>query len=296
MRFAVVLETFVVSLCEAALGAPVEQSPEFRRLIEGDPSADLTLISLEIAHDHDPDLDPARYLRIIDRLAERVRDRCPSGAKIRHLLGQINWVLFIEEQYRGNTGDYRDPRNSLLSKVIDRKLGIPISLSVLYRAIAHRLGLELSGVNLPYHFMLRAGQGADSIYVDSFHQGTLLDRQGVINHIDSIAGSEIAWNDEQFAPCDLKTIVARSLNNLRGIYLQQGGFEPARLVLRRLIALLPDDPEIRRDHGMVCMAIDRPGEAILSLQTYLAHSPQSDDSETVRNLLRVARSDLAARN
>jgi regulator of sirC expression with transglutaminase-like and TPR domain len=273
-----------------------ENSPEFRRLLRGDESANLLQIALEIAQDEQPDLDPSRYDRILDRLADRVRDRCPSGAKTRHILGQINWVLFVEERFRGNTEDYGDPRNSALNQVVDRKLGIPITLSIVYRAVALRIGMELDGVNLPAHFMLRAGRGDDAIFIDVFHQGTLLDRDGCRRVIESIIGRPIAWREEMFAPCSTAAIVTRMLVNLKSIYLEQGGFPEAISVLQRLVALHPDDAGHRRDLGMAALAIDRPGLAIDPFQNYLAMRPQADDAPIILDLLRQARRDLSARN
>ena len=112
-------------------------------------------IALEIARDAYPELDIGSYVSKVDELAERIRARCGGQSKPRKILGQINWWLFVEEGFEGNRENYFDPRNSYLNEVIDRKTGIPISLSVLYWSLADRLGLPLEGVNLPAHFMLR---------------------------------------------------------------------------------------------------------------------------------------------
>ena len=121
-----------------------EDSPEFRCLLAGDSQVDLTKIGLEIAMDAYPDLNPEAWLEQISNLADRVRDRCAPQAKPRQILGQINWVLFVEEQFKGNSDDYYDPRNSYLNDVLERKLGLPLSLSMLYLAVAQRVG-EVTG-------------------------------------------------------------------------------------------------------------------------------------------------------
>ena len=99
-----------------------------------------------------------------------------EGARVRHILGQINWVLFVEEGFRGNVEDYYDPRNSYLNEVLDRKLGLPISLSVLYAEVASRVGLALGCVNLPMHFALRVMGRDEPVFVDPFHEGRMLDQ------------------------------------------------------------------------------------------------------------------------
>jgi regulator of sirC expression with transglutaminase-like and TPR domain len=276
--------------------SPFADSPEFRRLLGGDARADLVRIALEIARDAYPDVDPGRYMATIDGLAARVRDRCPAAAKSRHVLGQINWVLFVEEGFRGNADDYYDPRNSYLNEVIDRRTGIPISLSVLYWAVADRLGLEMAGVNLPRHFMLRVGEGAGTIFVDPFHAGALLDRGGCARRISELSGEPVAATDALFAPCATDRVVARMLRNLKAIYLQDRDFAAALPVLRRLAALAPGDPEEQRDYAMLCLRLDRPADAVAPLQAYLDARPHADDVATLGSLLRAARREVAARN
>ena len=205
---------------------PFADSPEFLRLIRGEDEPDLTRLCFEIARDAYPKLDPVPYLNKIDALANRVRDRCPQGAKARHILGQINWVLFVEEGFRGNVEEYGDPRNSYLNVVIDRKLGIPISLSVLYLAIADRLGLAMAGVNLPGHFVIHAGRGDSTIFVDAFHEGALLDRAGCERLVARSLDRPIKLTDSAFEPCSSRILVQRMLRNLKAAYLRDhAGFQ-----------------------------------------------------------------------
>ncbi len=271
-------------------------SPEFQRLVRGDATADLTRIALEIASDADPGLDRDAYLARIDRLADRVRDRCRDGAKVRHLLGQINWVLFVEEGIRGNDTAYYDPRNSFLNEVLDRKLGIPLSLSVLYLAVADRVGLIMGGVNLPGHFLIRTGQGPQTIFVDPYHGGLLLDRAGCARRVEEVTGQVLALDDVSLAACSTATVVARMLRNLKAVYLREGDFAAAVPVLRRLAAITPGDPLERRDLGVACLHVDSPGESIDHLQAYLDARPEADDASDVSALLQAARRKVAEWN
>lgn len=271
-------------------------SPEFQRLVRGDDAADLARVALEIARDGCPEVDVEAYLARIDRLADRVRDRCRDGAAVRHLLGQINWVLFVEEGLQGNDSAYYDPRNSYLNEVLDRKLGIPISLSVLYLAVAERLGLVMHGVNLPGHFLIRTGQGGQTIFVDPYHGGLLLDRAGCARRVEEVTGQPVALDDASLAPCTSPVLVARMLRNLKAVYLRQGDFAAAVPVLRRLVALSPADPLERRDLGVACLHLERAGESIGHLQAYLDARPQADDADDVGALLRLARRKVAEWN
>jgi regulator of sirC expression with transglutaminase-like and TPR domain len=276
--------------------SPFAGSPEFERLLRHDARPDLTRIALEIARDAYPDLEPGPYLERIEALAARVRDRAPAAAKARQVLGQINWVLFVEEGFQGNTEDYYDPKNSYLNQVIERKTGIPISLSVLYRAVAHRLGLEMEGVNLPAHFMLRVGRGDETIFVDPFHAGALLDRQGCERRVAELVGRPVVLSDLELAPCGLDLVVTRMLRNLKAIYLRGHDFSTALPVQRRLAALNPDDPLEQRDLGMLCLQLDRPADAIAPLQSLLDARPEPEDADVIRALLRAARREVATWN
>ena len=124
---------------------PFADSPEFQRLVKGSDNVQLARIALEIARDAYPDLDVEAYLKRIEELAARARSRFRPGAKVRDIIGQINWVLYVEEGIGGNWEEYYDPRNSYLNEVLDRKLGIPISLSVVYWTVAEHLGLPMAG-------------------------------------------------------------------------------------------------------------------------------------------------------
>jgi regulator of sirC expression with transglutaminase-like and TPR domain len=273
-----------------------DDSPEFRRLLARDEDADLTRVALELARDAYPALDPRVSVTRIDRLADRVRDRCPDGAGLKHLLGQINWVLFVEERFRGNTEEYYDPRNSYLNDVLERRLGIPISLSVLYLAVAERIGLQMSGVNLPGHFVLRAGDGLQALFLDPFHGGAILDREGCAARVEQVTGQRVELSDEVMAPCRKAVIVRRMLHNLKAVYLKNVEYTLALPVMRRLVALTGGDPVERRDLGVVSVHADRPGEAIDHLQAYLEARPGADDSRQLEALLKSAKRDVALRN
>jgi regulator of sirC expression with transglutaminase-like and TPR domain len=276
--------------------SPFAESPEFQRLLRRESRSDLVRIALEIARDAYPDLEIDHYLGKVEALADRVRDRCAAGAKPQSVLGQINWVLFVEEGYQGNTEDYYNPRNSYLNRVIDDKTGIPITLSVLYAKIAARVGLTMAGMNLPMHFMLRVGSGDATIFVDPFHAGAMLDRKGCERRISELVGQPVALSEEQLAPCGNDLVVARMLRNLKTIYLEQQDYAAALPVIRRLAALNQGDPHEQRDLGMLCLQLDRPAEAIDPLQAYLDARPQDQDADIVRPLLRAARREMALRN
>jgi regulator of sirC expression with transglutaminase-like and TPR domain len=280
------------------LRRPFADSPEFRRLLDGEagPEPDLFRIGLEVAGDVYQGLDPGPYLARVDDLADRARDRCASPGRPRDVLGQLSWVLFFEEGFHGNTEDYYDPRNSYLNDVLDRKTGIPITLSILYWRAAERLGLAVGGLDLPAHFMLRVGEGDGPLIVDPFHGGALLDRDGCARQLRRVTGRDVALTDAHLAPCGRRRVASRLLRNLKAVHLQADDLAAALPVQRRLAALHPDEPQEQRDLGILCLQVDRPAEAVAPLQAYVDALPKSADAERFRGLLRAARREAARRN
>jgi regulator of sirC expression with transglutaminase-like and TPR domain len=275
---------------------PFADSPEFQRLLADDGPVHLARIALEIARDAYPDLEIEPYLGRIRVLADRVRLRCPRGSKVRDILGQINWVLFVEEEMRGNGEDYYDPRNSYLNEVLDRRLGIPISLSVLYQAVAEPLGLSMAGVNLPAHFMLRVDDGEQTWFVDPYDSGNAMSRAACQRKLSDILQQPVDLTDAMAAACPVAVVVTRMLRNVKAIYLNANDIPSALPVQRRLAALNPRDSQEVQDMGVLCLNADRPGEAIDPLQAYLATAPDSAKAQEIRALLEVARRRVAQSN
>jgi regulator of sirC expression with transglutaminase-like and TPR domain len=275
---------------------PFADSPEFLRLIAGERPVDLARVALEIALDADPSVDIDACLNRIASLADRVRERCPSEARPKSILGQINWVLFVEEGFRGNEAEYYDPRNSYLNEVLDRRAGIPISLSVLYARVAAPLGVELGGVDLPAHFMLRLAGSEPPLFVDAFHSGALLDRAGCVRQVSRSIGRTVDISDDRMALCDSAATVARMLRNLKAIHLRAGDYATALPVARRLAAVEPANLEEVRDWGLLAYQTGHPGEAIEPLSRYAAECGDAPDASTMNSLLRTARREMAQNN
>ena len=275
---------------------PFARDDEFRRLIQGDEDVDLVRVNLEIARDAHPDLDRTDVLERIEALADRVRDRCSPGSGARAMIGQINWVMFVEEGFRGNTDDYFDPANSYLGEVVDRKLGLPITLSILYREVARQVGLGLACVNLPMHFALKIAGRDEPLFVDPFHEGRLLDLPACERFLGELAGREVRLSAEECSGCDASVTVARMLRNLKAIYLERKDYASALPVVRRLAALRRDDLLEQRDWGMVSLQADHPGEALGPLARYVEARPTAPDAQAVGSLLKSARREVAIRN
>jgi regulator of sirC expression with transglutaminase-like and TPR domain len=275
---------------------PFSHSPEFHRLVAGARDVRLARVALELAVDAYPGLDVEAYLERIKHLAARVRERFAAGATLREILGQINWVLYVEEELRGNDEDYSDPRNSYLNDVLDRRLGIPISLSVVHWSVAEQLGVAIAGVNLPHHFMLRVDEAGQTRFVDPFHAGAVYSREKCEQVLTEIAGKPIALTESVAAPCSLAVVVSRMLRNLKAVYLNNEDLASLLPVQRRLTALNPGSPDELRDLAIICVQTEHHGEAIDRLEAYFRQTPSPDDAPELRQLLEVVRRHVARWN
>lgn len=271
-------------------------SPEFGRLVSGAADVNLARIALEIARDAHPALDIESYLEKIQSLADRTRDRCRPGSKVREILGQLNWVLFVEAGLRANEEDYYDPRNSYMNEVLDRGLGIPISLSLVYWAVGEQLGLALAGANLPLHFMLRFEEDGRIWFVDPFRGGAIYNRENCARKLSEIVQQPVVLTESLTAPCAIRVVVARMLRNLKVIYGRRQEIASLLPVQRRLAALVPDDLAELRDLGLLYAQCNQLGEAIDPLQGYLDSLPSADDAQEIRALVDAIRHKIAEWN
>ncbi len=240
----------------------------FQTLLE-EPVLRLDEAALALAAEEYPGLDPAGYLLRLDELADLVLRRTPSPIRSATLLRSLRDVLFVEEGYKGNEKSYYDPRNSYLNEVLDRRLGIPISLSLLFMEVARRVGLPLEGVGFPGHFLvkLRPELGPE-VFIDPYNGGELLSAEECVARFKNVAhGREF---DERYlqgvAP---RQILGRMLHNLKRIYVEQGDDVRAFWVIDRLLLLKPDDIDEVRDRGVVEARLGLKPAAARDLAGYL---------------------------
>ena len=257
-------------------------------------SLDVAELALCLSQDEYPDLDVEAVLGEVNAMAHEARSyvRGPLEARVNGLCR----YLFHEQGFHGNTREYYDPANSYFHLVLERRTGIPISLSALAMAIGARLGLTLAGVGLPGHFVVKAEDDGQEIVFDPFHGGRLLTPLDCQNLVRQVTGKEFPANTEALQALPLGFIVLRMLNNLKGIYLRGKEYPRAIRVMERMVQLREDDPLQRRDLGTSLLHAGQPGKAIDHLAVYLAAFPKADDADVVRLLLKEARAYVAGLN
>lgn len=265
----------------------------FSRLVAGpDASVDLARASLLIAAEEYPRLDLARYVATLDRMGREARQRLRRGGRPR--VESLNRYLFEEEGFRGNVEEYYDPRNSFLNEVIDRRTGIPITLSLLYMEVARRAGLDAFGVGLPGHFLVRAEAAGHAVLVDPFHGGALLSEDDCQKRLDRVFEGRVRLHPDMLVPCPRKAMLARMLRNLEAIYVKADDYPRALRTVDLLLELDPSSAADRRDRGLLHAAFGCYGLAAADLEAYLAQTPAAPEAKALRAKIEELRS-LAAR-
>lgn len=241
---------------------------------------DLSRAALLIAQAEYPDLEISHYLQVIEDLGLRVRANTPDDS-IMASIQTLNSVLFDEQGLRGNEEEYYDPRNSYLNDVIDRKVGIPITLSVLYMEVARHAGLNVRGVSFPGHFIVKHDTPEGSLFVDPFYGGMVLEKEHLAQRLRLAGGGFMPFRDHHLAACTDAQIVTRMLNNLKGIYASRRDYDKVLTFIQMLLDVSPWDLDELRDRGKVQLQMKDYQPALTDLETYLRFSPNAEDAEVI---------------
>jgi regulator of sirC expression with transglutaminase-like and TPR domain len=259
---------------------------EFRQAVERpEENLDLGRAALTIALADYPDLDIAGYLRRIDALAVEVSQRAGVDADRYRSIAALNFVLFKEYGFRGNRDDYYDPKNSFLNEVIERKRGLPITLSILYMEVGQRIGLNIAGVGFPGHFLVKAKSEDEEIVIDPFNAGDVKSYEELQATLDQFYGGKVRLHRDMLAALPKKQIIKRMLGNLKAIYGRRDELVKMLAVLDRLIILDPGSVEDVRDRGAVYLRLECYGQAKDDFETYLRLAPDAQDAAAIREQL-----------
>ncbi len=255
---------------------------QFAGLVQGpEENIDLVEAALLIARTAFPDLISSRVTERLDRYADRLRQGLGTSPSTGDILGQLNRILFEEEGFRGNQKQYYDPQNSFLNRVLERKLGIPITLSLVYCEVGCRAGFPVHGIALPGHFITSLRHAAGTLYVDPFNQGEVLTEEECREMIQVRYGLEAAADASWITPAAKKLILKRLLRNLKGIYRQLNQDLQAFEMLQWILAVDPDATEELKERGLLYEAMGNNVFAVRDLERYLEVAPTAMDRERV---------------
>ena len=283
--------TWIRSL--GATGMPISRE-ENRRCFEEiirrpDAAIDLAEACLVIArHDH-PSLDIHAYLRRLDGMAAELRDRLGAERHPLTVAAALARYLFRELGFSGAVEEYFDVRASHLNDVLDRKRGIPISLSVLYMEVARRAGFTVDGVGLPGHFIVKHPQPGGDLLVDPFNGGAFLSPDECAAKLREIYGGAVLYQPGMLGAVTKRQILSRTIHNLKTIYAAGRERAKALEMVELLLILAPWDLEEMRDRGMLRFQVGDCVGAIQDLETYLEYSVEACDLDRVRSNVRAIR-------
>jgi len=264
--------------------------PFTQLLAGGDERIELARACLLIAEDAYPGLDVEGYVNEVARLALRLRARLSRTAGAEEKVVELNQFLFDELGYTGNAEEYYDPRNSYLNEVIDRRTGIPITLSVLYMELGRKIGLPLEGVSFPGHFLVRVRMRGGMLVLDPFAGGEPQTEDELRARLERVIPRDVTGGVpvrdlplEQFLePATNRQILARLLRNLKGIYRQAEMPERMLDVLNRALVVSPDSASDLRDRGVVYEQLQAYRAALRDLTDYVAREPDAADIDEMR--------------
>lgn len=273
-----------------AFAALVGQEVEDERI-------DLVRAALTIAQTEYPNVDIDAYHGRIEELARRVKLLVPDLGDPSESIAALNRVLFEEEGFRGNTEDYYDPRNSFLNDVLERKLGIPITLAVVYMEVAHRVGFPLVGVGMPGHFLLKHYdvEGRE-ILIDPFNRGSILTAKDCQRALDEIYGGQMPLQPEFLMAVSRRQVLVRMLNNLKSIYLSGRNFRKALPIVDLILAIYPRSPEDVKQRALLRWSLGQTRGALADLDDYLKMSPDASDADEIRQTAASLRRMMATMN
>jgi regulator of sirC expression with transglutaminase-like and TPR domain len=240
-----------------------------------------------IAVEEYPDLDSRAVLGQLDALAAEVGARVGDLRPPLKVLQAMRGVL-REHGFHGNEKEYYDPRNSFLNEVLERKLGIPITLSILTIEVARRLGVHLQGVGFPGHFLVKCPvqPGLPSeVFIDAFNGWELLGSEECTARFRAVLHGR-PFDKTLLEAVDTRHILTRLLHNLKRIYVERGDDVRTLWVVDRLLQITPGDLEERRDRGLVSARLGGTAAAARDLEAYVRGNPRASDVEEVRALLK----------
>ncbi len=254
-----------------------------------DAEIDLFGACLFIAGEEYSTLDNRYYFDKLDTLAAMATNRLPDDASLYDRLDVVRSVLFDSADLRGNSGNYYDPRNSYVNEVLDRGLGIPITLSVIYREVARRIGVEMHGIGMPGHYLLAAGSGEHQIFVDPYHRGGLLSRKeclalAIRGHKPS-SSTSIALSSRLLPACGNRSTLRRLLTNLKLNHAKKKDYKRSLAAAERIQLLDPENWRNLSDLARLQAEVGDFNRAIESLSEFLDRAPEGSDTRRAKDAL-----------
>ena len=263
---------------------------------ERDEDISLAKAALYIAGEEYPELEVSKYLKTLDKLGEEAGQYIGTTDDPKSALHRLSEYLFVRQGFHGNHDNYYDRDNSYLNRVLERKTGIPITISIVYMEVGRRLGLILDGIGLPGHFLLRHGPPEGDLYVDPFEGGRLLSKADCEQKVYDMFEGKARFREEFLLPCTKKQILVRVLTNLKYVSHHQGDYQRAIAALDRIDIIEPGLGSNLKERATLHYELSQYRLAIMDLELYLKTTPQAEDAGDINNQIQSLWRIIASRN
>ncbi len=238
--------------------------------------------ALLIAKEEYPDLDIEQCLDRIAALAREAEPAVKAGADTIAKVQLLSEFLFVRKGFDGNRENFSDPRNSFLNDVLERRLGIPITLAVIYIEVGRRLGLNLFGVSFPTHFLVKAVDERGELLIDPFNGGMILDLDEIRARLAQIYGQPVDVQPAMLKSVGARQILARMLRNLKNVYSTATDWQRALAALDRILMLEPRAVEELIERGALYERLECFSAALDDYQSFLSQAPDHPGADTAR--------------
>ena len=262
-------------------------------LARSEAELNLARAALLVAKEEYPQLPVDLYIARLDQIAEEVKDRLANETAPPLVLNELLVTLYQRRGLSGNTKAYYDPRNSFLNDVLDRGLGVPLTLGIVVLETGWRLGLPVEGVNFPGRFLVRYRGDELALLVDPFDGGKLRFEDEAQELLDLVYGGVVRLQDSFMRTATKREMLLRLLTNLKGLYVKAGDQERALAAVERLLMITPTSPAESRSRGVLLARLGRHEEAATQLEAYLRVSPTATDAPRVESMLKDLRAGRA---
>ena len=233
-----------------------------------------------------PDLDIPKYIEKINEIGNSLKLKISDVKNSTYLISMLNEHIFEKYEFQGDDEDYYDPRNNFLNAVIDKKTGIPITLSIIYSEVAKYIGLDLRIVGFPGHVVVKY---EEEMIIDPFYRGRLL----TINDLEEILygnfGDSVEFIPEYLNTATTDQILTRLLRNLKNAYTQSYAYDKAMRCTDMILGIRPESPEEIRDKGILEERLLHYNEALPLLNKYLELEPEAEDADFILELIKSVR-------
>jgi regulator of sirC expression with transglutaminase-like and TPR domain len=242
---------------------------------------DLARTALLVAAESDPRVDVDSQLHTLESWAAELRARIDPSWNNLQKLARLRSFVFEDLGFRGDSKDYFSPSNSLLHQVMERRLGVPLTLSIIFMELGWRVGIPFEGVGFPGHFLVRLPGEPRDLVLDPFNHGRTMHEEDCRRLLDEVTGGRLEFDGRLLASVTKRDIITRLLLNLKGAYLRANQDEGALAAVERLLLIHPDDLDEVRDRGLLLFRLQRFGPALDALNQYLAGRPNAPDHDNV---------------